>query len=54
MKITHTSTPDGRPLTIATYDGRAARLPGHMSPGQVENQLKIWRALDAQQRKSGS
>ncbi len=52
MKIEHITTRDGRPLTIALYDGMAARLPGYLGPEAVTRQLSINRAIDAQQRKS--
>jgi hypothetical protein len=52
MKVIHTKTTDGRPLTIALYDGMAARLPGLLGPDAVQRQLNIYRALDAQQKKA--
>lgn len=52
MKIEHTTTPDGRPLTIALENGGSSRLPGHMSAEAVKRQLNIYRALDAQQKKA--
>lgn len=52
MRIEHTKTPDGRPLTIAVSEGGASRLPGHLSAETVKRQINIYRALDAQQKKA--
>ncbi|MBC2806574.1 hypothetical protein C3Y94_025830 [Rhizobium ruizarguesonis] len=53
MNIQHVTTNRG-PVTIATYDGMAARFPGTLSAPEVDKELKIMRALDAQQQKAKS
>lgn len=56
MKVVITQTDQG-PRTDAQYTGpcgsqMAARFWGVMSPPEVERQLKIFRALDLQQKKA--
>lgn len=56
MKIFHRDTPKG-PVTTAQYTGpcgspMAASFTGTLSPGQVDQQLKINRALVAQRKQA--